>query len=79
LKDLSDNLASFLGYTYLFDTLEKELGQQKKSSLNDLLAELNQLVGLERVKKEVSRLIIYQKVQSKKFSHSPLHHFLPAL
>ena len=66
LKDLSDNLASFLGYTYLFDTLEKELGQQKKSSLNDLLAELNQLVGLERVKKEVSRLIIYQKVQSKR-------------
>lgn len=66
LKDLSDNLASFLGYTYLFDTLEKELGQQEKSSLNDLLAELNQLVGLERVKKEVSRLIIYQKVQSKR-------------
>lgn len=66
MKDLSDNLASFLGYTYLFDTLEKELGQQKKSSLNDLLAKLNQLVGLERVKKEVSRLIIYQKVQSKR-------------
>ena len=28
--------------------------------------ELNQLVGLEKVKKEVNRLIIYQKVQSKR-------------
>ena len=42
------------------------MSHQKKSSLDDLLVELNQLVGLEKVKKEVNRLIIYQKIQSKR-------------
>ena len=44
----------------------KELGKRNNSSLDELMEELNQLVGLQKVKEEVSRLVIYQKVQSKR-------------
>jgi len=66
LKELSDNLACYLGYSYLFEILGKELGKRNNSSLDELMKELNQLVGLQKVKEEVSRLVIYQKVQSKR-------------
>ena len=66
LKELSDNLACYLGYSYLFEILGKELGKRNNSSLDELMEELNQLVGLQKVKEEVSRLVIYQKVQTKR-------------
>ena len=66
LKELSDNLACYLGYSYLFEILGKELGKRNNSSLDELMKELNQLVGLQKVKEEVSRLVIYQKAQSKR-------------
>ena len=66
LKELSDNLACYLGYSYLFEILGKELGKRNNSSLDKLIKELNQLVGLQKVKEEVSKLVIYQKVQSKR-------------
>ena len=66
LKELSDTLACYLGYSYLFEILGKELGKRNNSSLDELMKELNQLVGLQKVKEEVFRLVIYQKVQSKR-------------
>ena len=66
LKELSDSLACYLGYSYISEIFEKEADNKKSSSLDDLMNELNQLVGLQKVKEEVSRLVIYQKVQSKR-------------
>ena len=66
LKELSDSLACYLGYSYISEIFEKEADNKKSSSLDDLMNELNQLVGLQKIKEEVSRLVIYQKVQSKR-------------
>lgn len=66
LKELSDTLACYLGYSYIFDIFEKEADNKKTSSLDDLMNELNQLVGLPKVKEEVRRLVIYQKIQAKR-------------
>ena len=40
LKELSDNLACYLGYSYLFEILGKELGKRNNSSLDELMKEL---------------------------------------
>ena len=66
LKELSDTLACYLGYSYISDIFEKEADNKKNSSLDELMNELNQLVGLPKVKEEVRRLIIYQKIQAKR-------------
>lgn len=66
LKELSDTLACYLGYSYISEIFEKEEDKKKNSTLDELLCELNQLVGLPKVKEEVRRLIIYQKIQSKR-------------
>ena len=66
LKELSDTLACYLGYSYISEIFEKEADNKKSSSLNELMNELNQLVGLTQVKEEVRRLVIYQKIQAKR-------------
>ena len=66
LKELSDTLACYLGYSYISEIFEKEADNKKSSSLDDLMNELNQLVGLTQVKEEVRRLVIYQKIQAKR-------------
>ena len=66
LKELSDSLACYLGYSYISEIFEKEADNKKTSSLDELMNELNQLVGLPKVKEEVRRLVIYQKVQAKR-------------
>jgi stage V sporulation protein K len=66
LKELSDALACYLGYSYISEIFEKEADSKKNSSLDDLMNELNQLVGLPKVKEEVRRLVIYQKIQAKR-------------
>ena len=66
LKELSDTLACYLGYSYISEIFEKEADNKKNSSLDDLMNELNQLVGLPKVKEEVRRLVIYQKIQAKR-------------
>lgn len=66
-KGLREALISYIGYARLKDicTVEKqrieELEQEK--SLTELLEDLNKLVGLQTVKREVNDLIAYQKVQ----------------
>lgn len=66
LKELSDTLACYLGYSYISEIFEKEADNKKSSSLDDLMNVLNQLVGLTQVKEEVRRLVIYQKIQTKR-------------
>lgn len=66
LKELSDTLACYLGYSYISEIFEKEADKKKNSTLDELMSELNQLVGLTKVKEEVHRLVIYQKIQSKR-------------
>ena len=66
LKELSDTLACYLGYSYISEIFEKEADKKNPSSLDELMNELNQLVGLSKVKEEVRRLVIYQKIQAKR-------------
>lgn len=64
IKTVKNSLVEFYGYTSI-----EELCRQPRDSvddnktLEDLLAELNGLVGLESVKKKVNDLIAYQKIQ----------------
>ena len=58
------NLIAFYGYA----TIEKicnptEKDVEDRRTLEELLAELHDLVGLEKVKNKVQDLIVYQKVQ----------------
>ncbi|MBE6300653.1 MAG: AAA family ATPase [Parabacteroides distasonis] len=68
VKNIKDNLISFYGYQRVFEicngvSIKLSNSEEKESSLSELQAELNQLVGLENVKSKVNDLIIFQKVQ----------------
>lgn len=64
--DLRNSIIDYYGYKRLIEICNKEKQNREpedKRSLQDLLAELNALVGLESVKEKVNNLIAYQKVQ----------------
>lgn len=55
----------YLGYDYLHSSIEtSDLVVEDNRSLEELLEELNTLVGLKKVKEQVNDLISYQKIQS---------------
>ena len=55
----------YLGYDYLHSSIEtSDLVVEDNRSLEELLEELNTLVGLKKVKDQVNDLIAYQKIQS---------------
>lgn len=55
----------YLGYDYLHSSIEtSDLVVEDNRSLEELLEELNSLVGLKKVKDQVNDLIAYQKIQS---------------
>lgn len=63
-KDLKDSLIKYYGHNHLqslFKHTKKE--QDTDKDINTLLKELEDLVGLEKVKEKVYDLISYQKVQ----------------
>ncbi|MGX7100712.1 AAA family ATPase [Gemella sanguinis] len=63
---LRNSIIDYYGYKRLIEICNKEKQNREledKRSLQDLLAELNALVGLESVKEKVNDLIAYQKVQ----------------
>lgn len=63
-KDLKDSLIKYYGHNHLqslFKHTKKE--QDTDKDINTLLKELEDLVGLEKVKEKVHDLISYQKVQ----------------
>ena len=66
-----ESLIMFLGFDRLrgICTKEKKSLYEEEKTLEQLLEELNALVGLEKVKSEVSDLIAYQTVQRMRKQH----------
>lgn len=69
-KALKDSLISYFGYRYVKKVINDEVDYEEDNrSLDELLSELNELVGLENVKKQVNDLIDYQRVQILRNEH----------
>lgn len=63
-KALKDALVEYCGYMYVKRVCSvSKAGTEDKRSLQELLSELNSLIGLENVKQQVNDLISYQTVQ----------------
>lgn len=60
---LKDSIIKFHGYHYILDSQDTAFIETDTRSLEELLNELNALVGLEDVKFKVNDLIAYQTVQ----------------
>ena len=72
--DAKDSLIRFHGYKQLTKILSKTEAEEDHSTLEELIFQLNQLVGLENVKSKVNDLIAFHKVQlmrKEKGLHSP--------
>lgn len=68
VRIVKDNLVSFYGYHKLNEIFNEKSNQlynleEKELTLPELQNELNQLVGLNKVKTKVNDLIVFQKVQ----------------
>lgn len=69
-----DALVSFYGYKKLTNFLSKDENIDEEFTLEELMFQLNQLIGLNSVKSKVNDLIAFQKVQllrKKRGLHSP--------
>lgn len=63
-KELYERLIKFIGHKRIVEIRDEErFISQDNRTLEELLDELNSLVGLEKVKKQVNNLIVYQQVQ----------------
>lgn len=61
---LKDSILKFYGYYSILDAQDKEIEDKNDgSSLDELLAELNKLIGLKEVKAKVNDLIAFQTVR----------------
>lgn len=60
---LKNNLIKYYGYIKILNICNQDKVDEDKRTLDELLVELNELVGLEVVKSKVNDLIAYQKVQ----------------
>ena len=61
---LKDTLIDYYGYKKISELCENNYEDDKNTkSLDELLCELDELIGLEKVKKKVNDLIIFQRVQ----------------
>lgn len=69
-NELKKALIRYYGYLTVLDICENEIQTEDERSLEELLAELNALIGLEKVKMQVNGLIAYQKVQQMRKSHN---------
>ena len=58
-----ESLLLYLGYLKILDIYKKEKVEENPKGLEELLNELNSLVGLKDVKSKVNDLITYQKVE----------------
>lgn len=65
-KAVKDSLMSYYGYLELKRICEKEDMPEDNRSMDQLQAELNELVGLKMVKEKVGELLAYQSVQVKR-------------
>lgn len=62
-KLLNDNLIKYYGYIEMSNICNKTNENEDKRTLEELLKELNDLVGLNNVKNKVNDIISYQTVQ----------------
>ena len=72
-KDLYVSLITVIGVERVQEisaTSEENPVEEDSRSLEDLIQELNQLIGLQKVKEKVTDLIAYKKVQSLRKQHS---------
>ena len=60
---LKQSLIEYHGYCKVSELCNQEKVDEDTRTLPELLNELNELIGLENVKKKVNDLIVYQKVQ----------------
>lgn len=61
---LKDSIMKFYGYDSILDSVDEYLVKDEDTrSLQELLNDLNQLIGLKNVKSKVNDLIAFQKVQ----------------
>ena len=60
---LNDSLVRYYGYEKISQICSEEKEMEDPRTLEELLNDLNSLIGLEKVKKTVEDLITYQKVQ----------------
>ena len=71
---VKDSLIKYYGHKQLLNVINQEESCEYNYTLDELIAQLNQLVGLDSVKAKVNDLIAFQKVQllrKKKGLHSP--------
>src|SRR5690625_4729161 len=62
-KAVKDYLIQFYGYVTIRDMYEQKDVEEDTRTLPELLANLNELIGLHNVKEKVNELIAFQKVQ----------------
>ena len=60
---LKDSLIEYFGYKRIIEICKPEQSEDDNRTLDELLQDLNDLVGLFKVKQQVKDLIAYQKVQ----------------
>lgn len=65
-KELKESLVEYYGHLELSKICDSQHlnGGQKEESIEELLEDLNNLIGLDEVKSRVKDLIAYQKIQS---------------
>lgn len=65
-KELKESLVEYYGHLELSKICDSQhlRGEQKEESIEELLEDLNNLIGLDNVKSRVKDLIAYQKIQS---------------
>jgi len=68
-KALKDSLIKYYGYIKILDICNQNQIDEDIRTLPELLAELNELIGLNKVKTKVNNLIAYQKVQKLREKH----------
>lgn len=79
-QTVNSTLLQFYGYSTIKDICKPAAEEpEDKRSLQELLEELNALVGLKQVKEKVHDLIVYQQVQKmrrEKNLHSAKTHYI---
>lgn len=65
-KALKEGLIKYYGYLTVLNICNNEVQTEDNRSLQELLTDLNSLIGLKQVKSKVNDLIAYQKVQQKR-------------
>ncbi|VDH03815.1 AAA family ATPase [Bergeyella zoohelcum] len=76
VKNFNNSLLKYYGYEKIKELFRKQAEDEKninteeiEYSLSELISQLNELVGLKKVKTQVSDLIAYQKIQKLRKSH----------